>query len=158
MISWLQKDLSRKQLLGPLSYTSNKQTDDKKWFNPWKLWKITLEGSRRHHAEAWTNDHESGLASLSHRPAGLPHSPLALRCLVCVSKIYIVDFKAVIGQFIQRWSRELTWIDDVAMSCPLLHLPYIRRPLPSLGVHPSFRSRYTTREKSPQSSQDVEVE
>ena len=26
------------------------------------------------------------------------------------------------GQFIQRWSRELTWIDDMVIPCPLLHL------------------------------------
>jgi hypothetical protein len=34
------------------------------------------------------------------------------------------------GRFIQWWSRELTRINDVAMLCSLLHLPYIRHPLP----------------------------
>ena len=50
--------------------------------------------------------------------------------------IYTIDFKAVLGWFIQRWSRELTWIDDVAIPCPLLYLGlYIAAPTPSLG-HP----------------------
>jgi hypothetical protein len=31
----------------------------------------------------------------------------------------------VLGQFIQWWSREVTQINDVAIPCPLLHLPYI---------------------------------
>jgi hypothetical protein len=36
--------------------------------------------------------------------------------------IYTVDFKVVLGWFIQWWSRELTQIDDMAIPCPLLHL------------------------------------
>jgi hypothetical protein len=39
--------------LGPLSCTPNKQTDDNKWLYPQKLWKTTLEGSKRHHDEVW---------------------------------------------------------------------------------------------------------
>ena len=44
--------------------------------------------------------------------------PIALRHRVLLSTIYIVDSKAVLGRFIQRWSGELTRIDDVAIPCP----------------------------------------
>jgi hypothetical protein len=47
------KGFIHKTALGPLSYTPNKQTDDNKWFYSRKLWKITPEGSKRHHNEAW---------------------------------------------------------------------------------------------------------
>jgi hypothetical protein len=47
---FIQKTASR-----PLSYTPNKQTDGNKWFNSQKLRKTTLEGFRKHHAEAWAN-------------------------------------------------------------------------------------------------------
>ena len=40
---WMQEDLSRKQLLRPLSYTPNKETDDNKRFNSWKLQKSTQD-------------------------------------------------------------------------------------------------------------------
>jgi hypothetical protein len=50
-------------------------------------------------------------------------SPLALRCLLLLSMIYFVDFKVVLGRFIQRWLREVTRINDVAFPWPLLHLP-----------------------------------
>jgi hypothetical protein len=43
--------------------------------------------------------------------------------------IYTVDAKSVLGWLIQQWSRELTWIDAVAIPCPLLHLPYCRQNL-----------------------------
>jgi hypothetical protein len=33
-----------KTALGPLLYTPNKQTDDNKWFNSWKLQKATQDG------------------------------------------------------------------------------------------------------------------
>jgi hypothetical protein len=52
----------------------------------------------------------------------LPQSPLTLRRLVLLPIIYTVDSKVVLGRFIQRWSGELTQIDDVAIPCPLLHL------------------------------------
>jgi hypothetical protein len=55
--------------------------------------------------------------------------PLTLRRLVLLPTIYIVDSKAVLGRLIQRWSRELTRIDDVVIPCPLLHLPYIYQEL-----------------------------
>ena len=44
--------------------------------------------------------------------------------------IYTVDFKAVLGQFIQRWSRELTRINDVVILCPLLFLDSLPPTLP----------------------------
>jgi hypothetical protein len=37
--------------------------------------------------------------------------------------IYFIDFKAVLGWFIQRWSREVMRIDDVALPWLLLRLP-----------------------------------
>jgi hypothetical protein len=40
---WMQEDLFRKQLPGPLSYTPNKQIDDNKWFNSRKLQKATQD-------------------------------------------------------------------------------------------------------------------
>ena len=36
--------------------------------------------------------------------------------------IYIIDFNLVLGQFIQRWSRELMQMDDVVIPWPLPHL------------------------------------
>ena len=36
----------QKTTLGPLSYTPNKQTDDNKWFNSWKLQKSTQDGAQ----------------------------------------------------------------------------------------------------------------
>ena len=76
------------------------------------------------------NGHESG-------PADLSRSPLALRRLVLLSMIYTIDFKAVLGRFIQRWLGEMMWIDDVAIPCPLL--------LESLSLTPPrFLGRYST--------------
>jgi hypothetical protein len=57
--------------------------------------------------------------------------PLTLRRLVLLPMIYFVDFKTVLGRFIQWWSREMTQIDDVALPWPLLHLPPVQgRPGP----------------------------
>jgi len=120
--------------------------------------------SRNHHTKGRPSCQSGGLVGPVGRPPGSLRSPFALHRLVCVSKIYTVNFKAVLSRFFQRWSREMTRINDMAMPCPLLHLPYIRHPLPPPGGHHaieshlSFRSRYTTWEKPPQSSQDVEVE
>ena len=75
----------------------------------------------------------SGLAGPTHRPVGLLLSPFALPHPGLLPDIYTVDFKVVLGRFIQRWLTELTQIDDMAVPYPLLHLPYIRRPLPPLG-------------------------
>ena len=47
---------------------------------------------------------------------------IALCHCVLLPTIYTVDSKVVLGRFIQRWSRELTWIDDVAIPYPLLLL------------------------------------
>jgi hypothetical protein len=66
--------------------------------------------------------HRSGMADPLGRLPGLPRSPLTLRHLVLLSTIYFVDFKAVLGWFIQRWSREVTRINDMVISWPLLHL------------------------------------
>ena len=48
--------------------------------------------------------------------------PIALRRRVLLPTIYTVDSKVVLGRFIQRWLGEMTWIDDVAIPCPLLLL------------------------------------
>jgi hypothetical protein len=69
--------------------------------------------------------HHSGLASPWGRPPGLVWGPLTIRRLVLLSTIYSVDSKAVLGRFIQRWSREMTQIYDVALPWLLLHLPPI---------------------------------
>jgi hypothetical protein len=69
--------------------------------------------------------HRSGMAGPWGRLPGLPRSPLTLYRLVLLSMIYFVDFKAVLGWFIQQWSREVTRINDVVISWPLLHLPPI---------------------------------
>ena len=84
------------------------------------------------------NSHESGLAGLAHRPASLPQSPLTLHRFVVLPTIYTVDFKVVLGRFIQRWSRELTGIDDVVIPCPLLHLDSLPPTLPQ----PIYSSPY----------------
>jgi hypothetical protein len=68
------------------------------------------------------------------RPPSLAQSPFILRCSILFPTIYTVDSKMVLSQFIQRWSREVMWIDDVAIPCPLLHLPYIYLPLPPPSV------------------------
>jgi hypothetical protein len=136
----------QKTASGPLSYTPNKPTNDNKWFNSRKLQKATKDRVQEppHEGEAhlpkWWVSHPNGEATRA------TLEPVALHRLVCVSNIYTVNFKMVLSRFIQRWSRELTWIDDVTMLCPLLHLPYIRHPLSSLGGHLSFRSIYTKRE------------
>ena len=61
--------------------------------------------------------------------------------------IYTIDFKAILGQFIQRWSRELTRIDDVAIPCLLLHLdslPLLHLDsLPPTLPCPIYNSPYT---------------
>ena len=89
----MQEDLSRKQLLRPLSYTPNKQTDDNKCINPRELRKTTLEGSRRHHAEAWAKLPQKW-ASQPKPQAGQPAlDPFALRRLVSVSKIYTINLR-----------------------------------------------------------------
>ena len=77
---------------------------------------------------------------------------IALRRCILLPTIYTVDSKVVLGRFIQRWSGELTRIDDVAIPCLLLLLeslpitpprflgryscsPYIRHPDPLLETH-----------------------
>jgi hypothetical protein len=120
----------QKTALGPLSYTPNKQTDGNKWFNLRKLRNTTLESSRRHYTKPWANWAHSGLAGPLGRPPGPVRGPLTLHRLVLLPMIYTINSKAVLDQFIQRWSREVMWIDDVAIPCPLLRLPYIYQPLP----------------------------
>ena len=72
--------------------------------------------------------------------------------------IYTVDFKAVLGRFIQWWSRELTRIDDVVIPCPLLHLGlYIATPTPLPGGIPETLIHIHLIGIRA-SSQDVEVE
>jgi hypothetical protein len=66
--------------------------------------------------------HRSGLVCPWGRPLVLPQSPLALRSLILLPTIYFVDFKVVLGRFIQRWSMDVMWIDDMALSWLLLHL------------------------------------
>jgi hypothetical protein len=63
---------------------------------------------------------------------------IALRRLVHLGTIYTVDSKVVLGRLIQRWSRELTRINDVTIPCPLLYLD----SLP--GTPPRFLVRYST--------------
>ena len=40
------EEFIQKTVPGPLSYTPNKQTDDNKWFNSWKLQKATQDGAK----------------------------------------------------------------------------------------------------------------
>jgi hypothetical protein len=74
--------------------------------------------------------HHSGPAGPLGRPSVLVWGPLVLHHLVLLPTIYIIDYNVFLGRFIQRWSREVTRIDDVATPCPLLHLPYTYQPLP----------------------------
>ena len=75
-------------------------------------------------------------------PLGRPPSPwgwpITLRHRVLLPTIYTVDSKVVFGRFIQRWSRELMRIDDMAIPCPLLLLESL--PLTPLW----FLGRYST--------------
>ena len=48
--------------------------------------------------------------------------PITLHHRILLPTIYTIDFMAVLGRFIQRWLGEMTWIDDVAIPCPLLLL------------------------------------
>ena len=108
----------------------------------WSLGPTTWRGGSLAKVVGWLAQWEGRLAHFR------AHS------LFAASYAFLRSAPLVLSQFIQQWSRELMWIDDMAMPCPLLHLPYIRSPLPPLGGHHpieshlSFRSRYTTREKS----------
>jgi hypothetical protein len=80
---------------------------------------------RTHHPKGRPTYHSSrlaGPATVAGRPVVPLWRPLALRRLIHLPKIWTLDFKAILGRFIQQWSRELTRIDDVAIPCPLLHL------------------------------------
>jgi hypothetical protein len=67
------------------------------------------------------------------RPSG---GPLTLHRLILLSTIYTIDSKAILGRLIQRWSRELTRIDDVVIPCLLLHL----NSLPATPPRPVYTS------------------
>ena len=57
--------------------------------------------------------------------------------LILLPTIYILDVKAVLGWFIQRWSGELMRIDDMVIPCPLLHLESLPSTPPRfLGLDP----------------------
>ena len=100
--------------------------------------------------------------------------PIAHRRYVLLPTIYTIDSKVVLGRFIQWWSGEMTWIDDVAIPCPLLleSLPltppqflgcystsglYIAAPTPLPGGHPKTLIHILLI-RIRASSQDVEVE
>jgi hypothetical protein len=89
--------------------------------------------------------HDSGLTGSLGRPPGPVWSPLSLCCLVLLSTIYSIDFKVILGQFIQQWLREVTRIDDVVVPWPLLHLGLYKDAPSPPGGHLSFRSRLNTR-------------
>ena len=95
--------------------------------------------SRIHHTKGRPTCQSGRPSGLVGRPASPLQSPFALRRLVCISKIYTVNFKAILSRFIQRWLRELTQINDVAMPCLLLYPPYIMSPLPPPRGHQSHR-------------------
>jgi hypothetical protein len=106
-------------------------------------------------------------ASWPNREAAcLSGGPLALRRLVLLPTIYTVDFKTVLGRLIQRWSKELTRIDDVAIPCPLLHLDSLLATPPRLYIPTPTSLPRTIPEtlihiilvSIRASSQDVEVE
>ena len=155
---WMQEDLSRKQSQDhchTLQTSKPMTTSDSTRKNCKRQLKTE---SRTHHTKGRPTCKSGRPASQVGRLAGPLQSLFALHRLVCISKIYTVNFKAVLSRFIQQWSRELTRIDDMAMPCPPLHLPYISSPLPHPSGHQSmkshlwFRSRYTIREKPPQLS------
>ena len=82
--------------------------------------------------------HHSGSAGPLGRPLGPWGWPIAPRRHVLLPTIYTVDSKVILGRFIQWWSGELTWIDDVAIPCPLLLLESL--PI----TPPRFLGRYST--------------
>ena len=84
-----------------------------------------------HHQKEEPTWHYSG-------PLGPWGWPITLYHHVLLPTIYIVDSKAVLGRFIQRWLGEMTWIDDVAIPCPVLLLESL--PL----TPPIFLGRYST--------------
>ena len=83
--------------------------------------RLKTEPKPRHQKEKPIWQH-SGLASPLGRPLGLWGWPITLYHRILLPTIYTVDSKAVLGQFIQQWSGELTRIDDSTIPCPLLLL------------------------------------
>jgi hypothetical protein len=82
--------------------------------------------------------HHSGPDSPLGRPPGLVGGPLTL-CRLVLLTIYIDDSKMVSGWLIQRWSRELTRIDDLTIPCSLLNLD----SLPATPPRPIYTNPYT---------------
>jgi hypothetical protein len=131
----MQEDLSTKQ---PWDHchtlqTSKPTTSDSSCENyERQLYKVLEDTTPKHGPKA----HHSRPVGPLRRPPGLAQSSFTLRRLVLLPTIYTVDSKVVWGQFIQWWSREVMQIDDVAIPCPLLYLPYIYQPLPPPSVDP----------------------
>ena len=75
------------------------------------------------------------------RTIGRPPSPWGWPITLChhvlLPTVYTIDSKVVLGRFIQRWSGELTRIDDVAIPCLLLLLESL--PI----TPPRFLGRYS---------------
>ena len=141
----MQENLSRKQPRDNCHTLQTSQpmtTSDSTREN--YTWQLKTE-SKNHHMKGRPTCQSGGPPGPVGRPPGPLRSPFTLHRLVCVFKIYTVNFKMVLSQFIQWWSRELTRINDVSMPCPLLHLPYIRRP-------------YSLEEAIPHSDQDTPQE
>jgi len=86
--------------------------------------RLKTEPKPRHQKEEPTW-HYSGPPGPLGRLLGPWGWPITSCHLVLLPMIYTVDSKAVLGRFIQRWSGELTRIDDMAIPCPLLHLEYL---------------------------------
>ena len=83
-----------------------------------------------HHQKEEPTRHHSGPPSPLGRPPGPWGWPITLCHHVLLPTVYTIDSKVVLGRFIQRWSRELMWIDDVVIPCPLLHLDSLAATLP----------------------------
>jgi hypothetical protein len=83
---------------------------------------------------------ESGLAGPTPRPASLLGGSFSFSFVVDSPPPLRINlhhvWRLVWSRFIQRWSRELTRIDDMEFPCPLLHLPYKRTSRPPLGRYP----------------------
>jgi hypothetical protein len=84
--------------------------------------------------------------------------PFTLRHLVLLPTIYTVDSKVVLGWFIQLWSREVMRIDDMAILCSLLHLPYVYHHLPlSLSRSWNPNSYFPHEDWSQLSREDISI-
>jgi hypothetical protein len=136
----------QKIALGPLAYTPNKQTDDNKWFYSRKLWKTTLEDSRRHHDKSMGR-YSTVVGRLAHGEAAWPslepaHPLLPRTPSYDLLHWFYGGFRSIYPMVVEEEDTD-RWYGTSLAATP--SPPYIRTPRPPPGGHLSFRSRHNTK-------------